>query len=302
KSYSLEGHQDNLQLIKAIEPDYYFHSDMYGVDFLAVPNNRIRKYYYPEKRLQEILQKEEKNDEIESKVAVLARLLAKHLEIPFENMGISGSIIWKGQTEKSDIDFIIYGNDYARQFNKLFPIIYKKSKKITPLPRHKRLRYEKSMARKSGLPEKLTTEYIAKKTWLSVYGKTNLSFAFSPLPAEIPFEYGESVFKPVKKVDLSCTIKDISLGQAYPAIYQLSNQRILKGEVEVPPEKIKRILSFEGAFTGYFEEKDKIVVRGLLEEVKKKDSKKPFYQILLGTKECQGDEYIIYQKHYSKIN
>jgi predicted nucleotidyltransferase len=94
-SYSFDGHQENLKLIKKQEPDYHFHSEVYGVDFLAVPNNRIKDYYYPEKRLQEIIEQstEGKLELLEEKVLFLAEKIHDYLGIPLTNIGISGSII-----------------------------------------------------------------------------------------------------------------------------------------------------------------------------------------------------------------
>ncbi|HUT79901.1 MAG TPA: hypothetical protein VMZ29_01765 [Candidatus Bathyarchaeia archaeon] len=301
ESYSLEGHQINLELIKKIEPTYLYTSKVYGVDFLAVPLERIIHYYYPEERLQEILEeeKEVKNDDLEEKVKKLAELLHDYLNIPFENMGITGSILWKAQTTKSDIDFIIYGNIFAQDFNEKFPVIYDVFSEISPMSESKRKRYVESMAKKSGLSTSLTGKYIELKTWLSVYGKTNLSLIFSPKTNELPFVYGDQFFKPIKPIIVECIIDNADLGSAYPSIYQIRECKILS---EKPHNfDIQRILSFEGALTGYFKTNDRIVVRGLLEEVRDIKSNKLFHQIILGTKECSGNEYILFLDDFEQF-
>ncbi|MBN1328746.1 MAG: hypothetical protein JXA54_04660 [Candidatus Heimdallarchaeota archaeon] len=301
ESYSLEGHQTNLELVKKIEPTYHYVSKVYGVDFLAVPLDRIIHYYYPEKRLQEILDenKEYKNDDLEIKVKKLAELLHDYLNIPFENMGITGSILWKAQTQKSDIDFIIYGNAYAQDFNEKFPIIYEVFSEINPMLENKSNRYVISMARKSGLPKSLTRKYIELKTWLSVYGKTNLSLIFSPTKDELPFIYGEQLFKPIKPIIIECTINNADLGCAYPSIYQITDCKILTEKSS--NFDIQRILSFEGALTGYFKINNRIVAQGLLEEVRDIKTNNIFHQIILGTKECFGNEFILFQEDYEKF-
>jgi predicted nucleotidyltransferase len=296
KSYSLEGQEDNLQLMKQIEPDYLYHSKMYGVDFLAVPNERIKKYYYPEVRLQEILQENSQFDELEQKVKTLAELLHDHLEIPFKNMGITGSILWKGQTEKSDIDFMIYGNEYAQNFNEQFTRIYEVFPDIKPMSADKSSRYAKSITRKSGIPISISEKYVAKKKWLSVYGDTNLSLIFSPTPSEIPFNYGEELFTPIVPINIECVISNSDLGYAYPSIYEVKECKILTKDSTLTDIEIRRILSFEGALTGFFRRGDKVVVRGLLEKVVNVKNNTEFYQIILGTKECIGNEFIIFKE------
>ncbi len=300
ESYSLKGHQTNLELVKEIEPSYQYTSEVYGVEFLAVPLERIAYYYYPEDRLQEILDddKEEANDELESKVKRLAELLHDYLKIPFKDMGITGSILWKAQTIKSDIDFIIYGNRYAQDFNEKFPIIYDRFSEIKPMTESKSKRYIESMARKSGLPTSLTREYIKLKTWLSVYGKTNLSLIFSPKVNELPFKYGEQFFRPIKPITIEATISNTDLGSAYPSIYTITECTILSENYS--NYDIQRILSFEGALTGYFKTNDRIVVQGLLEEVQDKEGRILFHQIILGTKECLGNEFILFKNDYEK--
>lgn len=302
KSYSLEGQIDNLLLVKKIEPSYVYHSIVYGVDFLAVPNERIKQYYYPEERLEEILATSDDDlDEIELKVKVLADLLNKYLKIPMKNMGITGSILWKGQTEKSDIDFMIYGNEYAQDFNEKFPILYEKNPEIQPMSPEKTKRYEESAARKSGISSKLTRKYISRKRWLSVFGDTNLSIIFSPLSSELPFAYGDQIFTPIKAVDVECFVTNAAFGSVYPSIYEITDCKLLSTNKVKLDSPLERILSFEGALTGFFKNNDKIVVRGLLEKVVDKKNNRQFYQILLGTQECSGNEFILYPEDYLQL-
>ncbi len=300
KSYSLDGQQDNLKFIANLEKKLVYHSKVFGADFLAVPISRIKRYFYPEKRLQEILNKTKLKNELEIKVKALAKLLKEHLNIPLENIGITGSILWKGQTTKSDIDMIIYGNSFAKKFNDDFPAIYEISPEIKPMPTSKAFRYARSMARKSGLPINLTKKYIARKRWLSVFGKTNLSFVFSPTKEELPTNYGAELFHALTPIELECTIADATFGYGYPSLYQITNCTILKGkDYDLP---ITRIFSFEGALTGFFETSDRVVVRGLLEKVlPQKEGKESFAQIMLGSKECAGDEFIIFADDYEEI-
>jgi predicted nucleotidyltransferase len=302
ESYSLEGHQKNLNYIKNIEPSYLYHSEVYGVDFLAAPITKIKRYYYPEERLAKLLSLGEKDlDWIELRVKKLAQFIQQEIKIPYEKMGISGSILWQGQTEKSDIDFIIYGNDNSRLFNEKYSRIYEVTQEIEPLPDQKKERYVRSMAKKTGLPESVTEKYISRKKWLSIYGKTSLSFLFSPEPNERPFQYGEQLFRALKPVTISAKISSSDLGFAYPSIYQLSNCEFLNDKEASINLPIKRVFSFEGALTGYFKANDKIVIRGLLEEVNDLKKEKKFYQILLGTKECVGNEFILYEEDYRQL-
>lgn len=302
KSYSLEGHQENLESVEKLEPQYLYKSEVYGVNFLAVPIERIKKYYYPEERLHEILsEKDEKLDWLEKKVKLLAELLHDHLKISFENMGITGSLIWKGQTKKSDIDFMIYGNKYALKFNEQFPIIYEIFPQIIPMNENKTKRYIESMARKSGLPTNLIKKYIAIKSWLSLFGETNLSMLFSPSVSEVPFQYGDEFFTPIKQVEVECRITNADLGYAYPSIYRIKDCTLLEEFINSDLLPIERIMSFEGALTGYFKKDDKIVVRGLLEKVEDRKNRRIFFQIILGTKECVGNEFILFDKDYQQL-
>ena len=301
KSYSLEGHQDNLENIKQVEPSYLYHSEMYDVEFLAVPMERITHYYYPEYRLDEILNSEN-NDDIELKVKKLAELMHDYLHIPFENMGITGSIVWEGQTEKSDIDFMIYGNEFTKDFNEKFTTIYDVFPKIKPLTVEKQKRYVNSLARKSGLSLEMAKKYVKMKKWLSVFDTTDLSLIFSPTSSELPFNYGDQIFQPIDIINIKCIITDSSMGFAYPAIYKIKDYQIFD-DYNLPEElPITRVLSFEGALTGFFVDGDEVVVRALLEKVIDNKNNKIFYQIILGTKECQGNEFIIFIEDYQHIN
>lgn len=304
KSYSLAGQLDNLQTAKGIEPEYLYHSPVYDVDFLAVPLNHISRYYYPEQRLTEILNtpSPDQLEPLELKVFKLAKLIHDYLKIPLEEMGITGSILWKGQTPKSDIDFMIYGIENSEKFNENFSKIYEVAKEIKPMPPTKKRRYEESLARKTGLPPSLTREYIKLKSWLSNFSGTDLSFHFNPKPTEQPFKYGEQIFRPIAFVDVQGFIKDASFGYNYPGIYQLKESNFIKKDnIHDSNELPRRILSFEGAFTGYFKKGDKIVTRGLLEKVYDNRGNYLFNQVILGTKECQGNEFILFAEDYKSF-
>ncbi|MBD3191711.1 MAG: hypothetical protein GF308_13770 [Candidatus Heimdallarchaeota archaeon] len=304
KSYSLAGQLDNLKTVTTIEPKYLYHSSVYDADFLAVPIEQIAQYYYPEQRLEEILKAHPSNQlpPLEGKVFKLAGLIHDHLKIPLEDMGISGSIIWRGQTSKSDINFMIYGNENAKNFNERFPKIYDVTKEITPLLPTKRRKYERSLSRKTGLPPFLLERYIKLKSWLSIFNGTDLSFHFNPKPAERPFKYGQQFFKVITPVDVRGFIKDSSFGYNYPGIYQLSDCSFIGETVDHSSKELpKRILSFEGAFTGYFKKGDEIVIRGLLEKVYDSKENYLFNQIILGTKECQGNEFILFADDYKSF-
>ena len=300
KSYSLSGQQDNLLQVIKDEPSYFFHSAVYDADFLAVPLTRMKEYYYPEKRLNEIVYDKptKKLDALELKVKVLAELLKDFLNIPISNIGVTGSILWKGQTKKSDIDIIIYGNNYAQSFSEKFQTLYDTHSKIKPLSENKKKRYELSLARKSGLPRDLIKKYIAKKKWLSTFGKTEISIIFNPLPNETPFQYGQQIFKPIRRVDIEGTIANTTLGNAYPSIYELTDCKPVGDKSLYTNLPLTRILSFEGALTGYFKKGDRIIARGLLEEVIDVKNDKQFFQIILGTKECIGNEFILLKEDF----
>ena len=62
------------------------------------------------------------------------------------------------------------------------------------------------------------------------------------------------------------------------------------------------MLSYEGALTGFFKKNDEVVIRGLLEKVIDTKNNEKFYQITLGTKECTGNEFILFKEDFKQLN
>ena len=82
-------------------PKYLFYSKKYDANLHAVPLRNIKKIFHPRERLHEILNSI-KRDEIEEKILKLAKIFNKN-RIPFNKMGISGSVLIKNQNKNRGV-------------------------------------------------------------------------------------------------------------------------------------------------------------------------------------------------------
>jgi predicted nucleotidyltransferase len=94
-------------------PQYLYHSNKVDAEFHAVSLQDITHHHQPEQRLNELLQREPK-DEIEKKCHKLIPVL-QQFGVKIETLGLTGSMLINQQKPSSDIDLVVYGREAFQQ-------------------------------------------------------------------------------------------------------------------------------------------------------------------------------------------
>ena len=312
-SYSSKTAMKNIE-----NHPYSKYCSFYGSDFIEMPASKIKNYLIPQKGLIDLNEaiskdrvkaiQELKTQEISS--VEFSFLLQDVISIPEEDIGVTGSILWGGVHQFSDIDVIIYGIKNTNNF-------IRNSMKLTaenPRIRRPSLTEINSLANKMVLKTGLNFDdcfiYSGKKPYLFYFGKYFLSIAFCPLPDEIKKIklLGEGIevknIPELVNVTIQATIDDLDLAYFYIGLVGISDVKMTKiGDNDVNILKIDdnrrkltkdmnifRILIFERDISGYFNKGQRVEIRGLIQQVIQ--GNEIFYQIVIGTAENYGNEYI----------
>ena len=124
--YKKVNTKEAQEILKNKFPEYLFYSRKFDASLHAVPPSDIEKIMHPRARMHEILNSDKSGmDEIEGKAVKLAKIFNEN-GIPFDKMGVSGSILIKNQNKNSDIDLVVYGMENFEKARKIVKELTKK--------------------------------------------------------------------------------------------------------------------------------------------------------------------------------
>ena len=106
KFYSLSKRFD---LLKSSYPQYLINDPIFNTLLCEVPVKDIKNHYQPIHGLQN-LRKRKNLDTTETAALQFMKHLKKEEHIPWNRLGVSGSILVKLHNPSSDIDLIVYGS------------------------------------------------------------------------------------------------------------------------------------------------------------------------------------------------
>ncbi|MFW9919588.1 MAG: hypothetical protein ACFFED_08315 [Candidatus Thorarchaeota archaeon] len=272
-------------------PTEYLADDLhFGTELLEVPLSHIQRHFIPESRLDEI-RKDGPADRLESLAAGLADALHDTLGVSYSDMGVAGSILWKGHSpEFSDINMNIYGfqNSWA----------LKESYESVSAAEKVRLRTSDEWVRGANrilerVPA-LTQDDIDKlfeRRFAFYYDNQCIGVTPVLRPAECPIPYGSESYHQVSvtPIKVRFEVENVSYSLFSPSIVEGTTPSLQQFE----GVKASRLLIYEGIYSGLFNVGDHLEVTGMLQRVHPmSDNREDFYQLMIGTKDGAGIEYI----------
>jgi predicted nucleotidyltransferase len=128
------------------------------------------------------------------------------------------------------------------------------------------------------------------------YGEQYVGVTPVLLPNEVPIKYGSESYETLKTtpVTIEMDIQKDDYGIFMPAIYDGTSSPL----VQIDGARVTRIMIYDGSFRGLFREGDRVEVVGSLQKVtparlgQNSGGSLEFYQIMVGTKQGIGREYI----------
>jgi predicted nucleotidyltransferase len=268
--------------------DYLVVDPHFGTELLEPPRKVVSKYFKPELRLGEILDEGPK-DSLEELVHRGATALHDTLDIPFDNIGVAGSILWRGhEPGHSDVNMNVYGFESSWKLHNNYESVRDQTKGSTlrELPD-----WEHAISRvHSRVPimktEDLQNLFIRRKALCL----DSMCIGITPIlhPEEVPIQHGSESYHTLSSepVTITMDIESADYGIFHPAIYEGSSERL----IVINGEKVDRILVYDGAFGGLLRLEDRVEVRGTVQKVTRGDE--ILYQVMVGTKSGAGKEYI----------
>ena len=267
---------DTRQANKALKehPEYLPPRGESEIPYHLVPVGRIKRIFYPKKRVLEIMNNAA--DDLEIKARRLIKIFSK--EIPIEKIGVTGSILIGVHRPDSDIDLVIYG----RKNFMLARDLLKKLIRGGIIDQLDEKEWEGAYRKRVGNkdPDYYTFEeflqHEKRKFNKGVISGTKFDILMVLDDDEEDKAGKEKGWRKIGKIKLQGVVEDDSYAFSYPARYGIWSI-----------EGIRELISFTHTYMGQAENGEKIEVSGVLEE-----DEEGSRRVIVGTTREAVGEYI----------
>jgi len=291
--YSASMYLDVLSYLKERYPHYVVYDEYFNIELIEVPRSEIIKHYKPEERAREILAHPE--DLLERETKILLEDILSYTGLSLDNIGVTGSILLKiHNIEKSDIDLIFYGKETVKTVQEAIEKL--ESRGILTRPSWL---IEETVNNASRAHPHLDRNIIAKLIYRKIHrfvyrGKRPISVLFVLREDEVREPYGRFRYRSLVPVLVKAKVVSSEYSYFMPAVYDIETIRILEpSDLNIKPEDVRNVASFEGLYAGIAKEDEIVVVKGMLEEVIDVRTGESWYRIVVGSAKLRGEDYLI---------
>ena len=269
---------ERQRLLEKKFPSYINFDRVFGQRLCELPVSNIDHLYRPVDRLRELRQKASLDD-VEEQALSFVETLKESSNVPWRNLGISGSILVKLHLPTSDIDPVVYGSTNCRNVyvalksqigNEKGPI---KPYDVVELKRLHKFRYrdttmsfEDFIRTKSG--KVLQGKFMGRGYTIKMVKNWN----------EVGEKYGSVRYSPVGHAKVAAKVADSSEAIFTPCRYLIKSVRILDGPDVDPP---REIASFRMRFCDQAVRGENIVASGKVERVRRENGEES-YRLVVG--------------------
>jgi predicted nucleotidyltransferase len=289
--YSAKSVRDTYSFLKRYQK-YLFNDPVNKITFPAVARCDIEEYYEPEKKLMDLGRGKGAIDPLQSEAIDLAEYLAGKAGVPIDKFGVTGSIlVGIHNVSVSDIDLTVYGYKNALLVKQALTREYKDP--AGPLRQLTQAQGDEWCSRKAkefSIDIKAAA-LILKKKWNFGYFHERL-FSIHPIKqdSEISENYGDKEFKSEGPIEIDVRVDNAAGAVFNPSIYKVGESLTWKGP-EV--KDIEEVVSYESVFSDIAFPNQFIRVRGNLETVTEKSTKRKYRRVVVGSGSSKSPEYII---------
>jgi predicted nucleotidyltransferase len=261
-------------------PQYLVHDHVFNEWLCEVPINAIKHHYKPEDHLRKLRQKRQLA-QLEAAALRFAELLKKNSEVPWNKLGISGSLLVGLYTPKSDIDLIVYGTQKCyRVYDSLKTLVNNLSSQVKSYNTKelKRLFDFRSKDTNVSFEDFVRTE--SRKVLQGTFEGYDYFIRCMKDWNEVNEQYGTVHYQHMGCAKIKAQVIDDSQMIFTPCHYRIDDLKIIEGSTVEP---IRELVSFRGRFCEQARNGETVVAQGKLEKVQRKGAQE-YYRLLLGNK------------------
>jgi len=278
KVYSLG---DRFKYLQENHPDLIVFDPVFGETLCEVPTEQIAEHYQPTEKLAS-LRTSKHLTALENKALQLATALKEKADIPWSNIGISGSIMAGLTTEKSDIDPLVYGSENCKKaYIALQNFLQDANSQFKPYTKQELQTLFDFRSKDTHMSFEDFVSIESRKAFQGMFMGTDFFVRFVKDYDEIGEQYGDVCYKNSGYGKIVANIVDDIDALFTPCTYKLRDVQVVDGPKLEP---ITEISSFRGRFCQQATVGETIEAQGKIELVTDNKSKTEHYRLILGNK------------------
>jgi predicted nucleotidyltransferase len=272
---------ERFQYLQQNSPQLIVFDPVFGETLCEIPVNAVTKHYTPIENLAD-LRKSKNSGQLEQKAVLLAESLKEAANIPWNSIGISGSIMAGLSTLKSDIDPVVYGiEDCRKAYAALENLVKDEAPRFKPYTRQELQTLFEFRSKDTIMRFEDFAKVEDRKAFQGKFDSVDYFVRFVKDWSEISEKYGDVCYKNSGYARIAATVADDSEALFTPCTYRLENVKVLDGPALEP---ITEVVSFRGRFCEQAKTGEVIVAQGKIEHVNDTRNKCEYYRLILGGK------------------
>lgn len=278
KVYSLSSRYD--WLIKNV-PEYLVYDPVFDEVLCEVPVGEIKKHYMPVEALRR-LRKARDLDDLERTFLEMADLLKSSACIPWNTIGVSGSIMVSLHTSGSDIDLVVYGSENCGKVYLAIKYLFEDpSCPLKPYSLDELRRLFDFRSKDTLITFEDFVKIESRKVLQGKFMGREYFIRFVKDWDEINEKYGDICYRSCGYAKIEASVVDDSESMFTPCTYKIGDVKVIEGPKLQP---IMEIASFRGRFCEQARKGETVIAQGKLEHVKDRRRGCEYFRLLLGNK------------------
>ncbi|MHA1791800.1 MAG: hypothetical protein ACTSVI_04085 [Promethearchaeota archaeon] len=264
---------------------FWIRDPVFNTEFTEVPFENIMTYLLPENRVKEIFdENESKLDDLESKVKHVVGSIINNfsfIKLKDGDIGITGSVLWKGHSERSDINLNVYGLKKCIKLNDALTVMAGEEQQLDNDLFVKLKGFGELLRIKTSDNIKIFS--LKRKVKLKLEGFTpGIQIRWCLKKNEFNIKYGDETYSDIGLITVKLRIIDDTYSIFFPAMVYV--------EPLDADKNIVRVMIYDSRYTRLLKKNDTVKITGLLQRINDDDS----FQILIGSKKYSDKENVTF--------
>lgn len=275
------GLSERFAFLEKSLPEYVMLDPVFDEKLCEVPLNKIKKVYNPTNRLKKLINAKSL-DSLEKIALECVRLLKDYASVPWDKLGVSGSLLVDLHTGASDIDLVVYGvENCLKVYSALRKLRDEGGTSFKPysLDDLRKLFDFRSKDTMMSFEDFVAVEH--RKAFQGKFSNIDYFIRFVKDWNEVDEKYGDVRYRNCGYAKIEATVADDAESIFTPCTYQIEDAKIVEGPKLQP---IKEIASFRGRFCEQAKKGETVIAQGKMEHVTDTRRKSEHFRLLLGNK------------------